>query len=485
MKNFASVVGATVLGVLVLASPAAAADPVSFSCKASAVIATIAGASPVNPITAGGEGKECQNGVTGLPNVGEAVTLEDIVTAKTAYAIVEKGGEPPIKSKPTASAGVEDLALTIGGPVLGVGAARSSITGSCQNGTPQFETFSEVANISLAGFPLVLDGVVQPITDAVSDGLGALVSVRLNEVEDLPDGGKVVRAAHIKLLALDGSSAPLADIVIAESKLDLNGAACDPSQPPNNGDGDGDDGLPQICPDGAVYDVSRNVCVIAVPGSQTPQNPSGQLTGPGSVIVGPPSSGPSGGTVITLQQARKRFPKAPCVRGGGPRYVLVGTKGRDNLTGTNRRDRMIGRGGKDRLDAGRKADCVQGDKGRDRLSGGQGRDRMYGGKGKDGFNGGQQPDRLYGGKGRDLMSGGPGSDLIKGNTGPDYLNAAYGRDRLYGGPGDDAINAATAGVRQKAIRGGKGFDKVRCNPRDVKNVGRDVERVIVTKKIRG
>jgi hypothetical protein len=467
MKIFAITIAcATVMSALALASPAGAADPVSFSCTANAATASVAGASTINPITAGGPEKACQHDIAGLPNTGEAVTLEEILQAKTAYAAVDPGGFPPIKSKPTAAAGIEDLMITIGGPVLGASAARSSIEATCAKGAPEFKTFSEVANISIGGFPLVLDGVVQPITDPLTDALGALVSIRLNETVDLPNGGKAVRAAHIKLLALDGSTPPLADVIIAESILDLNGKACDPNQPPNNGDDTPPPTTPSVCPNGSVYDVVHNVCVIAVPGSQTPGNPAGDITGPGSVVVGPPNKGPGGGTVITLQQARKRFPKSPCVKGGGPRYVVIGTPGKDRLTGTNRRDRMLGFGGADRLDGGRKKDCIEG------------------GNGKDGMTGGQQNDRVFGGKGRDFLNGDAGNDLLVGGKGRDYINSAYGKDVVSGGKGNDKMNVATAGKKAIVI-GGRGFDKVRCNPGDLKGVRKDVERVIVTRKVRG
>jgi hypothetical protein len=447
------------LGALVSPSSAPAQSNVSFSCSASAVITQVAGASPLNPVTAGVDGQPCQAGTAGLPNTTEALQLNELVTAKTAYAVVDPGGSPPIKSKPVAASGVEDLQLKAGGgPVLGVRGANSSVTGSCAAGVPQFVTESEVASISLGGFPLVLDGAVQPITDALSDSLGALVSVRLNEVVDTPGGGKIVRAAHLKFLALDGSAAPLADIIIAESRMGLNGAACDASQPPNNGNPNDDDDPLNVCPAGSAYYPPGNVCVIASPG--------GQLTGPGSIIVGPPNSGPGGGTVVRIKEARKRWPKSPCVKGGGPRFVVVGTNGKDRLTGTNRRDRMIGLRGGDRLDGGRKRDCIDGGKGKDGMTGGQGRDRVHGRKGHDFLNGDSKSDRLYGG------------------PGPDYINSGFGADRVFGGKGRDKMNVATAGKRAH-VRGGKGFDKVRCNPGDLRGVHRDVERVIVTRKLRG
>ncbi len=446
------------VAALSFASAAGAAAPVSFSCTANAVTAQVLGGSIINPVTAGGDGKPCQNAIAGLPNTGEALSLDGIITAKTAYAAVDPGGDTPIASNPTAAAGIEGLELKLGQPILGVGAAQSRITASCAGGKATFTPTSEVASISIGGTPIVLDGVLQPITDGLTDALGALVTVRLNEVVPLSGGGEAVRAAHITLIPTN--RAAVADVIVAESRLDLNGAACDPNQPPNNG-GPMPPTTPSVCPTGAVYDVTHNVCVIPVPGSQTPGNPAGTITGPGSVVVGPPFSGPSGGTVITLPVARKRFPKSPCVRGNSrPKYAVVGTNKADRITGTNRRDRILGRGGRDRLDGGRNNDCVDGGSGHDVITGGQGNDRVYG-RGS-----------------RDLVNGDAGTDLLSGGKGNDTLNAAYGADKAFGGAGRDKINVATAG-KKATVYGGKGYDKVRCNPREVDRM-HGVERIIVT-----
>lgn len=453
----------TAAAALSFGSAAEAATPVSFACTANAVTVQVAGASVINPITAEGDGKACQQAIAGLPNTGEALSLESILKAKTAYAAVDPGGNTPITSKPVAAAGVEGLELTLGRPVLGVGAARSQITASCAGGVASLKPTSEVASISLGGRPIVLDGVVQPITDALTKAVGALVSVRLNEVVKLDGGGEAVRAAHVKLLSTNGTA--LVDVIVAESRLNLNGAACDPNQPPNNGDPVPPNRTPSVCPMGAVYDAADNVCVIAVPGSQTPSNPAGTLTGPGSVIVGPPFAGPSGGTVITLPVARKRYPKSPCVRGSGPKYAVVGTKGADHITGTNRRDRILGLGGRDRLDAGRNKDCVDGGSGRDVMTGGQDNDRVYGGTGRDAVNGDSGTDRLVGGSGNDTF------------------NAGFGADKVFGGSGRDKINVATAGPKA-TVHGGKGYDVVRCNPEELKRM-HGVERVMVTSRVKG
>ena len=187
--------------------------------------------------------------------------------------------------------------------------------------------------------------------------------------------------------------------------------------------------------------MSRNVCVIPAPGSQTPTNPVGTITGPGSVVVGPPSSGPSGGTVVPIAVARKRWPHSPCVRGKGPKYVVIGTNKADRITGTNRRDRILSLRGGNRVDAGR---------GKDFITGGQGHDRMYGGRQ------------------RDIVNGDGGNDRLRGGRGNDTLNAAYGREKVWGGRGNDKINVATAGRRATVFAGRGRRDKVRCNPREIK-----------------
>lgn len=462
MKTLA---GALAVAVTALASaaPAGAQTPATFSCTASAVTSQV-GTSPVlNPITAGADGQPCVQGITGLPNTGEAL-LFGALKAETAYALVDPGGNVPATSTPRAAAGIEGLSIGEGNASIMVDAARSQITASCVNGAPVFTPTSTVAKITIAGTPIELDGPLTQITDALSAALGQIVEIKLNEVVDIPGGGKAVRAARITLLK--GTPAQI-QVIVAESRLATNGDVCSPyniptgpvTPPPPQTSAQG-------CPAGSVYDPVHNVCILPVPGSQTPNNPAGDLGGPGSVIVNQPGQGPVGGTVITLQEARKQFPTSPCIKGGGSLFVIKGTNRKDKITGTNKRDRILGLKGQDRLDSGKARDCVDG------------------GKGRDGMTGGQQGDRLYGRNGRDFLNGDAGTDHLYGGAGSDYINAAYGADRVFGGGGNDKMNVATAGKRAR-VSGGAGLDKVRCNPGDLRSIRKDVEKVIVTRKIKG
>ena len=74
---------------------------------------------------------------------------------------------------------------------------------------------------------------------------------------------------------------------------------------------------------------------------------------------------------------------------------LVGTSGKDRLTGTRKADGILGLGGRD---------ILTGRAGKDGLCGGPARDKLLGQKGKD---------TLVGGKGKDRCKGGLGKDLEK------------------------------------------------------------------------
>jgi hypothetical protein len=428
-----------VSGLTFTATATATATAATWSCRGSAVELQIAANSRLAPIVS--DRTPCVTGDTGVPNAGEALGLAPLVTAQTAYA--RTSAKPsnvfPKDQLTGAEAGVEGLEVKLfnGALTIGVDAARSAVTGECVGGAPVINGASTVAKIRVNGQEIVLDGLLSSIVDPISNSpLGGLVQVRLNEqVKDA--AGVTQRAAHVIVLAGEAGSAPLIDLVIAESKL-TSESACDPKAA-NNGGGSGD-GLPQVCPTGATLDRDRGLCVI------TADRSGGQ----GVLVVGVPYSGPSGGRVISLVNARKRF-KSACLRGPGPKFATVGTKGRDRITGTNREDRILGLGGNDAIDGGRRNDCVDGGTGGDNLSGGIGNDRAFGMSGKDHLN------------------GGPGTDRLSGGSGNDSINAAFGQDVVSGGSGVDFINVATAGKAAR-VDCGSGRDKVRVNRNERRRV---------------
>lgn len=435
MKHSVSLAAALAAAVsLGAAATATAADTfATWSCRASAVELQLGQNSRVAPILS--DRSPCSDGSVGVPNVGEALGLAPNVTARTAYAITQVKPPTGFPKDQTigATAGVEGLVVdVIPGLKLTVDAAQSNAGASCASGAPVFTGASKVAALKINDQEVLLDSALTSVVDPVSQSpLGAVVQVKLNEQIKTADG-ITQRAAHVIVLSgQGGGGTPVADIVIAESKL-ASSNACDPNAVNNRPvGGSGTDGL-QVCPSGSTLD-ARGLCVILA------ANTAGQ----GLTVVGVPFSGPSGGRVVALDVARKRF-TSPCLSGPGPKFVVVGTNKRDRITGTNRPDRILGLGGNDALDGGRGNDCIDGGTGGDSMSGALGNDRIFGMSGKDHLN------------------GGPGTDRLSGGTGNDSINAAFGQDKVFGGPGIDFINVATAG-KPATVNCGTGRDKVRVN----------------------
>jgi hypothetical protein len=453
------VVLATMAGMLVVAPAAQSFTTVPvWQCRASAAFASVAGNNRVEPIVANGnintangaspDRAQCVDSETGLGNtptqLGISPEFLGAVTGKARTEINPDLGRA-IDQAILAEGQVEDLTLLLGagGPTLGVGAANSRAVGACVAGNtaPQFAGDSRVADITLGGTPIPLDRLLSELTEVLNPLLGAVVEIRVDEEIRTADS-LTINALHI--IVVRGTT-PLIDLVVGQAKVGANGPVCDPNQQ-NDGSG-----LGQVCASGSVLDVARNLCVI-------PAGTAG--SGLGEIIIGRPFQGPSGGSVLPIDVARRRFGNSPCLSGGGaPRFAIVGTNRGDRITGTNIADRIIGLGGNDRLDGGRGNDCIEGRTGGDNISGALGNDRLYGSSGKDHLN------------------GGPGTDYMSAGSGNDSINGAFGRDNAIGGSGRDFINVATAGPAAR-VNCGTGNDVARINNNERRRV-RGCERVAV------
>jgi Ca2+-binding RTX toxin-like protein len=455
MTRKLSLVLAAVAGALCLVPSAHAfTNGPLWQCRASPTWASVNGQNRVEPIVANGnintangvsaDHKQCANAETGAGNTATQLAIpQDLIGASTAQAKTDIAPEigKSINQKITSTAKVENLQVQIpaGSPsLLGVKAATSSATGTCVGGslTPKFDGTSQVADLTVLGAPIGLDGLLGALTTALQP-LGAIADIKINEKVVGSDGSLTVRALHVKILR--GNGTPLVDLVVAESKVGADGTVCDPDHQGDNPGGGGSG----VCPNGSVLDTASNLCVI-----------KGSTSGSslGDVTVGPAFSGPSGGKVVPIDVARKKYGRSPCLSGNGtPKFAIVGTNKADRITGTNVADRMIGLGGNDKLDGGRGNDCIEGRSGGDTMSGGLGDDRIYGSVGND---------HLVGGSGKDYLSAGSGNDTI---------SAGFGGDRVIGGSGVDFINVATAGP-PASVDCGSGADKVRANRNETKRL---------------
>ncbi|MGH2917837.1 MAG: choice-of-anchor P family protein, partial [Solirubrobacteraceae bacterium] len=266
-----------------------------WQCRASATYASVGGNDRVEPIVANGKpnttnGQNPDNAQCADADVGAGNLLTPIGIPQASLGLQTANARTKIEPELGASdtqkvstlAKVEGLTLGAG---LSIQAAVSAATGSCSGKTPVLEGSSQVVGINTTN----LDPLVQAIANLLSIAPN-LISVKINE-QVRTANSLTVRAVHIKVLT-PNTGAPLLDLVVAESKVGFNGKVCDP---PSG----------QICPPGSTYDADRNVCII--PGS------SGSTHG--TIIIGRPFEGPTGGTVVPIDIARRRFGNSACLRG--------------------------------------------------------------------------------------------------------------------------------------------------------------------------
>lgn len=425
----ALLVGLTVAALW--ATPASAADP-SWQCRASAYHHTFAGNPRFEPVKA--DPVPCANASAGLEQTPSTASVPtDAASTGTTSAITTLAPADAATAAQTATAvgRVENLALNLPGGsalALGVRVARATATATCEDGRPALDGSSEASGLSLNGTELPLTDLIDQVNTALAP-LNQIVEITRDE-QSVSGGSLVRRALHVRLINAAGT--PLLDAVAGEAIAGSSGAVCSAS-----GGGAGTATLPDdACPKGSEYDAARNRCVIVERGVLGERDRT--------IVVGRPFEGPSGGAVLGLREARKRYGNTPCLRGAGQAFAIVGSARGDRITGTNKRDRIVSLGGADRVDGGRGDDCIDGGTGADNLSGALGRDR------------------LFGMTGADALNGGPNDDWLSGGAGNDSLNAAFGRDRLFGGSGRDVINVATAGPAAR-VSCGSGADKVRAN----------------------
>jgi hypothetical protein len=110
----------------------------------------------------------------------------------------------------------------------------------------------------------------------------------------------------------------------------------------------------------------------------------------------------------------------------GKKATLIGSAGKDKITGTNKRDVIVSFGGND---------TVKGGGGNDVLCGNGGKDKLVGGKGKDLLIGGPKADKLIGGAGKDTLSGQGGNDTCSGGPGSDTEKSCGGASTSSPTPG--------------------------------------------------
>jgi Ca2+-binding RTX toxin-like protein len=479
-----------------------------WSCRASAVYATLAGGGQtihVEPgaangnATTGADHDQCLSDDALFPNptlpIGNS-SGSVVVTAPNAQTRICSTVETktcvtdfPYHEKVTSSAGVAQVTISGMGHSLQATVANAQAVAQCQNGMPAAAGASKVVDLAVDGKSIIDDGKQKTIVD------NANAKIILDETQLVPDpanGGKqlIQRALHVKL-AQDAND--YIEVVVGEAKVGYHGDPHLLCTPPA-----------ARCPEGSTFDQQRGVCIVTVTKEVQAPCPSGSTrdaNGACIVTVGPPSTQPGqGGNTVPLQEVLGVRTASPCKnKAFGSQVGIIGTNHADRITGSNRSDRIFVFGGNDRVSGGRGNDCVEGGSGSDRLdgsngtdyllggtgndqlSGGPGRDVLFGESGRDRVIGGTGNDVLYGGAGRDKIDGGKGNDRMYGGAGRDFIIGGNGRDKIFAGGGNDIVNVATAGPATK-VDCGPGVDTVRINQNELHTI-KNCERVFVTTRL--
>ncbi len=438
-------------GLATAGSASASAADQMWNCRASAAYIAIPAQDRTEPVVANGSARtatespdraRCADDDAKPVGPGNELGL----TGPVAKTSVNPDSGLAVDQSVGAKSSVVDFAPGQAGNNLVVRGARAEATAVCTASGPALSGSSVVPVVTIGGRTLDVTQLEQTVERLPT---GAIVRIKFNE-QTRSGTTLVQRAVHLEVQ--DPAGRIVKDVVVAEAKVSGGSQVCDRAaqeDTANGGDGNGSGGsgdANQPCIRGAEYIADENLCVITRERDGNLANGRERVT-----VVGKPFEGPSGGRVALPSEAPKSARKSTCLKGKGVKFLVLGTKKADSITGSNRADVIFTFGGNDKVSGGRGNDCIVGGKGADRLAGAIGKDTLIGGSGADNLNGGSEADKLNGGSGKDS------------------INAAYGRDKVKGGKGNDAINVATAGPAAR-VNCGKGKDVVRSNTNERRRI---------------
>jgi Ca2+-binding RTX toxin-like protein len=447
------------LGALVFAGSAAAQSSNPFGCRASVTATRLTSPLPtVEPYVANRPTTPCATDSAGAsPGTVSDGPSNDTTLAGPAGAYTFSTSSADTTAGPVAR-GATALASNDGGTINNpgnsivlVGPAEAQATYGCTGGAIQATGSSDVNAININGqsYSPSSPGAEETIP------LGGGSSVTINQ--------KVQTPTSLIERLVDVHIAGVGDQVLGEAEVTLTSAdPCAGTSGSGGGGGSGsgsgggggsgsggsgsDGGVGttlNACPAGSTLIAGTQMCEIVVPGGA-------------DIVVSRPFEGPTGGTVISLGDARKTYHSA-CLSGPGANYAIVGTPGANRIEGTTHGDRILALGGRDRV-AGRGGDdCIDGGAGNDRVWGGKGKHRVYGGPGSDRLSVQNGSSSVWGGRGNDRIFVGNGSDDVSGGAGNDRIAVGRGTDRIAGGAGNDTIST---GDGNDSVRGQSGTDRL-------------------------
>jgi Ca2+-binding RTX toxin-like protein len=408
------VVGAVTL-LSASAATAATNSTTPFGCRASTARVTLGSSTILEPLIANPKTAPCASDNHGLSSVNVTQTGDSFINAGPAEVATDSVYSPSDAVAPGAAAVSDVQGVTIpttSGDISIVGPVESNVDYACVDGNLTSSAQSTLDVIYVNGQKTTLPSPGAP--DTIQLGGGSYIA--LNE--------KIQTATSLTERVLEVHLQGLADVVVGEAEVTLT--RTDPCAGTNN-----NTPPPNVnaCPQGSTLDAALMVCVIKLPGGKI-------------IVVGPPFTGPSGGTVEAVSVARKRY-KSPCLNGPGPKYALIATKANARVTGTPHSDRILALGRHERIAGLGGNDCIDGRGATQTIWDGNGKDRIYGGTGKTRIGVGNGNSMVNGRNGSDWITAGNGNDSIWGGKHASRIDAGLGHDHIYGGPDANRVFVAS------------------------------------------
>lgn len=414
---------ASLASILALAPAASAATTVPnpttgnpFGCRASGIRTDLGGSDVVEPVVANPATYPCYDQSSGVASTQVPTGNSQLITAGPVGAFTYVAGSSNGSTAYGAAAVASVKAVNIPtsqGIITIVGPAEADAAYECVSGkvVGYGQSTLDVVYVNGKATFIPAGGQQQTIP------LGGGAYIVANE--------KITTPTSITERVLDVHLSNGTDVIVGEAMVTLRGSdpcATSTGQPP----------VLEICPQGSTLDVVHQECVIRLPGQV--------------IYVSRPFQGPSGGVVMALSVARKRF-HSPCLYGTGPKFALIATKRGARVLGTPRSDRILAFGALERVSGLGGNDCIDGKGFHQQLFDGNGKDRVWGGSGFTRIAVGNGNDYVNGRGGRDWITAGNGNDKVIGGKQTSRIDIGLGRDVVYGGPAKNRIWAGGDNAR--------------------------------------
>jgi hypothetical protein len=403
ISNKAIRIAAPLTGVaaaLLMTAPASAAPTNPFGCRASVQALRVAALPAAEPTVANPAETPCATDSAGAGQTS---------TGSTAVGTTSAGPSGAYTVSDSSTPGATALASVDGGTVAAAG-TTAALTGPanaqasyvCVNGAAVPSGSSDVSVAVINGQTLRPSSPGAETTIQLGGGVSATINQQVQTATSLTErllvlhiegvGDEVLGEAQVTRPAGDpcttgtGSGSAGSGSGGGGSGSGSGGSGSGGPGSGSGGSGSGSGDSLTACPTGSVLVASAQLCEIVF------------ADGAHNIVVSKPFAGPTGGSVVPLAAARKKF-KSPCLSGKGPKFVVMGTNKANTIRAAKTAERIVAMGGNDKVIVKSGASCGNG---ADAITVGRGKDHLFGGAGNDRLRAPGRVEYVNGGAGKDV-----------------------------------------------------------------------------------